>query len=285
MAYSETFLANNSNDSEREGKTRVLCVHGLTRNRFDFDEFVARAKSKLEVADSSRQSIACVDIVGRGDSDYLSHSGHYNLATYTLALAALNSSVNKIDWIGTSMGGLLGMVSAGAKGSPVRSLVLNDIGPFVDAAGVARLLEYVGKEGPWASMDDVGSHFRRIYAPYGALSDGQWRALSEASVQRREGAYVRRYDAAIGAGVRGESADLDMFDVWRQIKCPVLLLRGADSDILSTQTVERMHATRHPDAPPLEVFTVAGVGHAPSLYEADQIDRIVDFLHSVEQAK
>ena len=258
----------------------VICVHGLTRNKADFAKL-----SEALLRNPARPKVWCLDVVGRGDSDRLQNTMHYNLSTYALGMQAVfgASSARTVDWIGSSMGGLIGMFMASATNSPLRSLVLNDIGPFVDASGVERLCKYVGKEGPWTAFEQVVEHFKSIYAGYGALSEEQWALLSRDSVDKvvdDEGnvSFVRRYDPAISDAFLKSLEDVDLFAVWKRIEIPVLLLAGEDSDILSVQTIQRMHDERHPNAPPLKVVSFPKIGHAPSLYEESQIQHIIDFL-------
>ena len=256
----------------------VVAVHGLTRNHLDFLPLAARL---------SRAGAAtwCVDVVGRGESGYLQDKRQYCYGTYVAGLERVLERAGAggpVNWMGTSMGGLIGMMVAAARPEGVRALVINDIGPFVPAASIARLIEYVGKEGTFASLGEVEAHLRRIYSTYGELSAAEWGYLAHSSVHFDQalGRYVRSYDDGIAA-VFGVAHDVDVFPVWSQVRCPVLLLHGEASDILSRDTIDRMHRERHPDAPPLEVHTIPDVGHAPSLFKLSQLDTIIDFFSRV----
>ena len=253
----------------------VVAVHGLTRNHRDFLPLAAHL-GQLGA------TTYCVDVPGRGESDRLRDPRHYNYSTYC---AALSSAVGflgpaQVNWVGTSMGGILGMMLAAGEASPIRALVLNDIGPFVPAAAVGRLIAYVGREPPRATLGEMEQHLREIYRPYGALSDDHWRFLTAASVDHdpEQQLYVRSYDPAIAALFSAAPADVDLFAFWRRIRCPVLVLRGAESDILSEETLEKMHQFRHPEASPIQILTIPDVGHAPSLFEPEQMQAISLFL-------
>jgi pimeloyl-ACP methyl ester carboxylesterase len=238
----------------------VVCVHGLSRNGRDFD-YLAKALQ-------SERRVACLDIVGRGRSDWLTDKKHYSLPTYcadiTAFLARLDSDV--FDFVGTSMGGLIGMILAAQPNSPIRRLVINDTGPFVPKAAPQRILTYVGTAPKFPAMVDADRYLREIYSPFGTLTDEQWAHLTRYSVQQApEGHYVLAYDPDIVVPMRStQFQDLKLWPLWDQITCPVLVLRGANSDVLLPKTVE--------------VVEFAGVGHAPMLLDRAQIDPVRRFL-------
>jgi pimeloyl-ACP methyl ester carboxylesterase len=246
----------------------VICVHGLTRNSRDFD---ALAKA-LE----QDRRVACPDVVGRGKSDWLADKQQYTFATYCGDMVALMARLGNevFDWVGTSMGGFVGMFLAAQPNSPIRKLVLNDAGAFVPKSAPQRMLEYVGIEKSFQSLVEAEQHFRRVYKMFGPLTDSQWAELTRHSVRRRleDRAYTLTYDPDIVAPMRNPQ-DLNLWSVWEEIKCPVLLLRGAESDVLSKEITERM-AKR----PKTEVVELPGVGHAPALRDPAQIEIIKKWL-------
>ncbi|MHA1569009.1 MAG: alpha/beta fold hydrolase [Alphaproteobacteria bacterium] len=253
------------------GRQRVVvCVHGLTRNGRDFDALAAALEGAY--------GIACPDVAGRGRSDWLAEADAYGYPQYCADLTALIARLgaDAVDWVGTSMGGLIGMVMASMPNSPIRRLVLNDVGPFLPKAAVARIGEYAGEAPDFADLDEAASYFARVNAPFGPLSPAQWRHLAEHSVRARaDGRLELKRDPAIGAAfAEREPADVDMWDVWERVTCPVLVLRGADSDVLLAETAEEMRG-RGPGA---ELREFAGIGHAPALMADDQIAAIRDWL-------
>ena len=278
----------------------AICVHGLARNSRDFD-FLARGLAR-------ECRVVCMDVAGRGESEWLTDKSDYRFSTYLADAAALIARITtppanpyfgafrgrrsthaaplRIDWIGTSMGGLIGMLLAAKPRSPIRRLVLNDVGAFIPWSSLSRLKGYVGRERSFTSLDEAEAHVREACATFGTLTDEQWRHLAEHSVIAADGGpYRLRYDPGIGHTMRGHSdpefplgpnifAGIDLWNVWNDIDCPVLVLRGADSDVLSRDTIERMRESK----PGLQVLELPGVGHAPALMSEAQIDAIREFL-------
>lgn len=248
----------------------LICVHGLTRNGRDFDHLAAALAEDWRVV--------CPDIAGRGRSDWLADKDAYGYPQYCADMTALIARLGAetVAWVGTSMGGLIGMVMASMPNTPVRRLVLNDIGPFIPKVAIERLGQYVGKGPDFAGVEDAAAYFAEVYAPFGPLSPDQWRHLAEHSLRRKaDGRYELRYDPAIAAPFQdGTPADVDMWKVWDAIGCPVLALRGAESDLLTAETAAEMQ-TRGPRA---ELREFAGIGHAPALMEGDQIAAVRDWL-------
>jgi pimeloyl-ACP methyl ester carboxylesterase len=250
----------------------VVCVHGLTRNGRDFDE-VARAL----VADGHR--VVCPDVVGRGRSDWLDDASLYAIPTYCADLTALLArlDVEQVDWVGTSMGGLIGMAMAAQKGTPIRRLVLNDIGPLVPKDAVARIGSYVGV-GPrdFATFEEVEALIRRISASFGPLTAAQWRYLTETTTrQRADGRWEITYDARIGDAFRAlGDKDIALWFFWDAIQAPVLSLRGATSDVFPRAVQDEM--LQRKDSTQRVEF--AECGHAPALLEPHQIEPIRRFL-------
>ena len=282
----------------------AVCVHGLSRNSRDFD-FLAQ-----DLARDRR--VVCPDVAGRGDSEWLADKGEYSFSTYLSDAAALiaritaptppvhvgvlrgpfrerraDASAAQIDWIGTSMGGLIGMLLAAKRGSPIRKLVLNDVGAFIPWSALYRLKGYVAGGGSFGSRDEVEAYLRDACATFGPLTDGQWAHLAEHSAAPGEdGRLHLRYDPAIGSTMRVGAPDpelplglnflagIDLWGTWAEVRCPTLILRGADSDVLSRETALQMQAVR----PGVELLEFAGVGHAPALMSYDQIAAVRRFL-------
>jgi pimeloyl-ACP methyl ester carboxylesterase len=250
----------------------LLCVHGLTRNGRDFD---ALAQAMRE-----RRLVVCPDMAGRGESDWLPDPTGYGMPQYLSDMTALLARVDseEVDWVGTSMGGLIGMTLAAQPQTPIRRLVINDIGPFVPRVALARLAPQVPMIGPFDDLRAAEAHMRERYKGFGALTDRQWRLLAEHSVRpRAEGGVVMRYDPGIGENFRAAAeADLDLWSIWDVVRCPVLVVRGADSDVLPRAVAEEM--TRR--GPRARVVEIAGCGHAPALMDDQQINLIGDWLEA-----
>lgn len=249
----------------------VVCVHGLSRNGRDFDVLAETL--------ASTHRVLSVDMPGRGSSQWLADPGDYVFPTYLTTLTALvaRSGVRTVDWVGTSMGALLGMVMAAQPGSPVARLVINDAGPLIEPAALARIGEYIGLAPAFATFADADAYIRRVSAPFGALTDAQWDHLTRTSVaQRATGQWALTYDPGIAAPFRNSAAPPDLWPLWDAIRCPTLVLRGADSDLLSPATAAQMQR-RGPQA---RLVEFAHVGHAPTLLAPDQVQPVVDFLRS-----
>ncbi len=249
----------------------VICVHGLTRNGRDFD---ALAGTLAEDA-----FIVCPDVVGRGHSEWLDDPETYAVTTYASHMLQLiqHLGVSQVDWVGTSMGGLIGMGIASMEGHPIRKMVLNDVGPFIPKTALERIGAYLGLALSFESLADLEAHLRQIHAPFGPLSDAEWAHLAEHSAKQREdGSFVLSYDPRIAEPFKTDdpTEDLDLWTLWDAISCPTLVLRGALSDLLLPDVAEAM-AARGPKA---ELRTIEGVGHAPALMDREQIDVVRHWL-------
>jgi len=199
--------------------------------------------------------------------------------TYLATLTALiaRSGAESVDWVGTSMGGLLGMVAAAQPNNPIARLVVNDVGPVIEPAALERIRTYFGTDPDFASYDEIAGYVRAISAPFGRLTDAQWEHVTRTNVrQRADGRWRIAYDPGIAVPFRAAAAPPDLWGVWDAIRCPTLLLRGAESDLLSATTAAQM-AARGPQ-PPVVLF--AGVGHAPMLLTAEQVDPVARFLRA-----
>jgi pimeloyl-ACP methyl ester carboxylesterase len=253
---------------EPKNPTVAICVHGLTRTGRDFDV--------LAEALSATHRVLAVDMPGRGRSDWLENHADYGFPTYLGTLTALiaASQAEQVDWIGTSMGGLLGIVMAAQPRTPVRRLVINDVGPAIEPAALERIGAYVGADPTFPSYAEFRAYVRAI-SPFGPLSDAQWDHLAGTIVSRRaDGRYGFVYDPGIAVPFRAAAAPTDLWSVWDALRCPTLLLRGAQSDLLSAATAEAM--SLRGSRP--RVIAFEGVGHAPALLGRDQIEPIVAFL-------
>ena len=249
----------------------VVCVHGLTRNGRDFDT--------LAQALAGRYRVVCPDVVGRGRSDWLKDSAGYGFPQYVADMVTLIArlDVASVHWVGTSMGGLIGMFLGSLEGSPIRRMVLNDVGPFITAESLARIGQYVGKAPRFAGLAEAEAYLREVNAPFGPLSDSQWRHLAVHSVrQEADGQWSMRYDPGIGDAFRTALVyqDVDLWPVYRQLRCPLLITRGAESDLLTPETATAM--THEASAAGLVEF--AGVGHAPMFMDEAQIAAVARFL-------
>lgn len=249
----------------------VVCAHGLTRNARDFDP-LARA-----LAQAGRRVVA-VDFPGRGHSAWLPDPALYSYPVYLGALSALIARLDApvVDWIGTSMGGLAGMMLAAQPGTPVARMVVNDVGPFIPRSALERIAAYVGKAPRFATLAEVEAYLRVVAAPFGPLSDAQWRHLAEHGAVRDGTSWRLAYDPSIAAAFQaGPIADVDLWAVWERVRCPVLLIRGATSDLLTTDTAAEMGRR---GGATLRSVTFSGCGHAPALMADDQIAAIAAFL-------
>lgn len=251
----------------------VICVHGLTRNGHDFDTVAARLQSDFRVV--------CPDLPGRGRSHWFLDPAEYRPPVYVADMATLiaRTGVEEVDWIGTSLGGLVGMMLAAQPNTPIRRLVLNDVGAFVAKEALRRIADYVGVDPVFPDLDAVTAYLRRIHAPFGPLTDEQWLELARHGVRRDpDGAGLRlHYDPKLALPYReGFDADVELWALWDRISCPVLLLRGTESDIFLPETAREM-LSRGPAA---ELIEFPGVGHAPMLMDEAQITAVRDWLTS-----
>ena len=251
------------------GNPRVLiCAHGLTRCGRDFDTL---AKS-LE----DHYRIICPDVSGRGESDWLTNKSDYNYAQYMSDMAALlaRANVETVHLVGTSMGGIIGMLLASHAKTPITRLVMNDVGSFIPKASLERISMYLGASPRFADFDSIVMAVRAV-SPFGEMSDETWRALTVPLVkQLADGSWQFRYDPGIGDVFKvGTIQDVDLSALWDEVTCPVLITRGADSDLLLKTTFDNMcrksgvRGVEFPD-----------VGHAPMFQETSQIEAVRTFL-------
>ncbi|NJD35658.1 MAG: alpha/beta hydrolase [Betaproteobacteria bacterium] len=252
----------------------LVCVHGLTRCSRDFD-FLARALA-------ADYRVVCPDVVGRGRSDWLRNKSLYAIPQYcadmTTLLAKLNAEV--VDWVGTSMGGLIGMALACQPETPIARLVLNDVGPVITATSLARIGSYLGAAPRFDNIGQAEVFVRFVSAPFGKFSDEEWRHLTQHVTRTAaDGKIEFAYDPGIAQAFRemqaaGEGKDVEMWPLYDGIACPTLLLRGETSDLLTQETAMQMMAR----GPRARLVEVAGVGHAPMLMNAAQVAPVREFL-------
>jgi len=261
----------------REAERTVICLHGLTRNGRDFD-FLARHLAQRGMR------VVAPDLPGRGRSDRLPGAHHYVTETYLTAMAALLSrlDVAEVDWVGTSLGGHIGMELAARRGAPIRRLVLNDFGARLQGAALNRLGQYSRMRKQFGSVEELEQHLRTIYQPFGTLTDEQWRHMAEHSAARDEqGLYCQNYDPAISVTFMlwPSMLDIALWHVWERVECPALILRGETSDLLLTHTVDQMKERGIAASKGLvESVEIPDCGHAPSLMDPAHIRVIEEFL-------
>jgi len=263
MAYTEW--------GEPDDPRVLICVHGLTRSGRDFD-FLAR-----EMATHYR--VVCPDVVGRGQSAWLKDPTGYAIPQYVADMMVLIArlDVASVHWVGTSMGGIIGMVLAGMENSPITRLVLNDVGPVVTAESVKRIGDYVGLDPTWASFDEALAYVKLISAPFGSLSEDDWRFLTQHTVRKRsDGRWGFAYDPRIAEPFKAAFAgqDINLWPIYERIACPTLVVRGGDSDLLARDTWQQMGER----GPKTKLAEVPSVGHAPMFLCEDQVSIVRDFL-------
>jgi len=250
----------------------VIAWHGLARTGRDMDPLATHLSAQ-------GYRVICPDTIGRGLSQWSPQPRvEYCLAFYAKLARALvdQLGLEHFHWVGTSMGGAIGMVAAdGPLRGRILRLVLNDVGPQLAAPAIERIRSYAGNPASFATVSELEQYFRTVYKPYGFLSDAQWTLLTESSVRRLpDGRVTPHYDPAMVMQFTEHPADYDRWPEYDRIDIPVLCLRGADSDLLLADTAEQMR-DRGPRA---LVVTIAGCGHAPALNVPDQLELVSRFL-------
>ena len=256
----------------------LVCVHGLARQARDFDTLARAMRADYRVV--------CVDVVGRGRSDWLTDASGYQIpacvADMVTLLARLNAQT--VQWVGTSMGGLIGMGLASLPHSPIGRLVLNDVGPTIQFEALVRIGQYLGQPLRWNSLDEAADYLQTISTSFGPHTREQWLALSRPMLEPDGDGFTLHYDPAIAQPFRaftpemaaaGEALTWAAFDA---IRCPTLLLRGADSDLLSRATAQAMTGR----GPKARLVEFEGVGHAPTLVAPEQVAVVREFLLEAE---
>ena len=253
----------------------VVCVHGLSRQGRDFDTLAREL--------SDRVRVVCPDVVGRGRSDWLADPMGYSVPAYVADMVTLLARLDaeRVDWVGTSMGGLIGLGLASLAGSPIRRLVLNDVGPVIQAEALVRIGSYLGQTARFASLEQAADALWAISSSFGPHSREQWLALTRPQLKDDgQGGFVPHYDPAIAVPFRAITPELAaageavLWQSYDRITARTLLLRGAESDLLSAATARQM-TQRGPKA---HLHEFAGVGHAPTLVQPDQRAVVREFL-------
>jgi pimeloyl-ACP methyl ester carboxylesterase len=259
----------------------LLCVHGLTRAGNDFSHLAENL--------SDQYRVVCPDVVGRGRSDWLADPTLYGLPQYAFDLTSLIArlDVERVDLLGTSMGGLIGLSLAGQPNTPIGRLVLNDVGPRMELDALLRIADYVGEPKRFTDLDQAIEYVRSISAGFGLRTAQQWRELTEPVVRFDGSGWVFCYDPGIAESLKGTSAETNalaeakLWQLYDAIQGPVLVIRGAQSDLLSRATAAEM-AQRGPRA---AVVEIPEVGHAPMFFDADQIAVVRRFLLGAQQGQ
>jgi pimeloyl-ACP methyl ester carboxylesterase len=267
MAYKEW--------GDPENTDVLLCVHGLTRVSDDFDD--------LAQALCANYRVVCPDIVGRGRSSWLTDPQHYVIPQYLNDIVTLLARLNakNLDWVGTSMGGLIAMELAMLQGNPIRKLVLNDIGPSLNMEAINMICTYIGQAVRFSTFEEGLDYIKTISTAFGPHSDDEWRKMATDLLrQESDGMWTRHYDLALAPAFRKaylenveESAAL-LWAAYDAMACPTLLLRGTDSALLLSHTAKQM-TIRGPKA---KLVELPGIGHAPTLVQPEQIAIVKDFL-------
>jgi pimeloyl-ACP methyl ester carboxylesterase len=254
----------------------LICVHGLTRQGRDFDTLARALYNEYRVV--------CPDVVGRGRSSWLADPMHYGLPQYVADMVTLLARLNaqEVDWVGTSMGGLIGLGVASLKDSPLRRFVINDVGPTIEPGGIARIGGYVGRAAQWSSLDEAADALWEISQGFGPHTREQWLALTEPQLQHEGSVFKPRSDPSIAVPFKAvtppmaQAGEALLWQAWDGLTLPTLLLRGRDSDLLSAATAQSM-TERGPRA---RLVQFDGVGHAPMLVQTEQVAAVREFLLS-----
>jgi pimeloyl-ACP methyl ester carboxylesterase len=252
----------------------LLCVHGLSRTGRDFD--------RLAQVLARDYRVVCPDVAGRGRSDWLRDPSHYQISQYAADIVTpiARLDVEKVAWLGTSMGGLIGIGLAGLPDSPVNRLILNDVGPHLELAGLLRIGAYVGQPVRFESLEQATEYNRSIAAGFGMRTDAEWREITASALRPDGDGFVLHYDPAIGVPLRALTPELVqageqmLWHLYDGIACPTLLLRGETSDLLSPDAAAQMTAR----GPQPRLVTIPGVGHAPMFFDPAQIEIVRAFL-------
>ena len=252
----------------------LVCAHGLSRQGRDFDTLARAMRADYRVV--------CPDVVGRGHSDWLTDAMGYSLPAYVADMVTLLARLqaDTVHWVGTSMGGLIGLGLAALAGSPVSRLVLNDVGPAIEPVSLQRIGSYLGQPQHWASEGQAADALWAISQGFGPHSREQWLALTRPQLRADGAGFKSHYDPAIALPFRlitPELARLGEAALWQaydKLRCPTLLLRGEGSDLLSPATAQAMTG-RGPQA---RLVQLPGVGHAPTLVQPEQVQIVREFL-------
>lgn len=290
MAYTEW--------GDPSNKKIVLCVHGLTRTGRDFDVLAKRLAQDYRVV--------CPDVVGRGMSDRLANPAFYAIPQYAADMVNLVDRLqpSELHWVGTSMGGLIGLAYAGAlalarvqqqtltpaqhysnlpsTGVRLDRLVLNDVGPHLEPVSLERIGQYVGEAIEFANFDEAVQYVKKTAASFGPHTKAQWQELTRYTYIEQNGRWIKHYDLGLAVPFKNMTPEVAaqgeqyLWSAYASVQTPILILRGSQSDLLSKQTLQHM-LERNPQAKSHEF---SGVGHAPTLMNDDQVKVVTDFLYA-----
>lgn len=256
-----------------ENDNIVICAHGLTRNASDFSYLAKNLKDRFR--------IISIDYPGRGESDYFTDKSLYDYVVYIKdSLKILKAlKIENPFWIGTSMGGIIGMALASKYPDLLKGLVLNDIGPFIPGGSVSKIQKYAGQEVFFDNAERAKEHFKFIYNKFGIKKEADWDYLTKNSIVKVGDKYKPNFDPA-AAGTKKKSVghvkkDVILWPMWKKVAPPVLAVRGEKSDILSEDTVKKMSETKE-----FELYRVKDAGHAPALVEEKDVLFIKNWLES-----
>jgi pimeloyl-ACP methyl ester carboxylesterase len=243
----------------------------VTRNAHDFDYFSNIMKEE--------HHLVCPDVVGRGESDHLISRQGYDYLQYNADMNALLARIDKpkVDWLGTSMGGIIGMVLARLPQSPIKRLILNDIGPEITRDSLNAIGEYIGRAPEFRSRAKLKEYIQKIYTEFHPMTDKDWDEMAEHStIRTKTGKYQLRMDPAVGEAFRESISlfDVDMWDTWEAIHCPILILRGKESSFFSAEVANKMLETNSGAT----LVEFEGAGHTPTLRDDHQVNVIRDWL-------
>lgn len=270
------------------GLSTVICVHGYSRNSRDFD-------SLAYYLSLHERHVFCPDIVGRGDSSWFKKSQHYHFNQYLADMSALiaRTQATHIDWIGTSMGGLIGMMLAALPNSPIQRLILNDVGPQIPVHALKKIATSAAKQTPFKSLGEAKTFFKTHYSEFGIETETQWDTFTANSVeQRATNLFVCKADPGIKnpkssfhlisdlfhhphKALEGILYDVDLWSIWKKVQCPVLVIRGAKSELLTPFIFKKMQRI-HPNT---ELYEIENAGHAPALLNSIELEKIRTWLN------
>lgn len=259
---------------DKENPDILVCSHGLTRNKHDFDALAQKL--------SPKRRVICFDLPGRGESDWLNNKLAYDYNQYTVdaLMIIARTGAKKVDWLGTSMGGLLGMAIASLENSPIKTLILNDVGPFIPKAALMRIADYVGKPPHFNTANELENYMRTIYAGFGELTNEQWKHLLRYGHRTLDsGQLTLNYDPDISLAFSNKPLnDIDLWPVWNSIQQRSLIIRGENSDLLERSTAEKMIES-HPNS---ELLHIINTAHSPALMNNNDIGLIEHWLDKAE---
>ncbi|MES2587253.1 MAG: alpha/beta fold hydrolase [Pseudomonadota bacterium] len=252
----------------------LFCVHGLTRRGSDF--------KTLAEAMSNEYYVVCPDVVGRGDSDHLTNPMLYAVPQYVADMASLikHLGVTQVDWFGTSMGGLIGMVYASMPKNPIRRMLINDVGPRIEPEAIKRLGSYVGQAFSFSSRADALQRLNEICASFGSHTPEEWEIYNGPMLVQKDGLWVMHYDPDISVPfasvnpIMAKAGEMAMWHAFKQIHVPMLIVRGGESDLLSAKTVAEMCRVN----PYIRSIEIPGVGHAPAFVKSEQVALAKEFF-------